>query len=160
MAPFTFTEPKEKDDLRKRLIEGVYESDFVKHVCLFPHLASHLMLTVHPQLYADKPENALLPWIKTVEVLSVERPSETTARVVYRFKVLREYLNPSNTLHGGMSGGLYDTATSWMLRVIGKPGFWMNAGVSRSLNITFLRPAAEGEVLLMDCEVSLAVLLV
>jgi acyl-coenzyme A thioesterase 13 len=100
----------------------------------------------------------LLPWLKSVEIVSVERTSETTGRAVYRFKVQHEYLNPTMTLHGGLSSGMYDTATTWVLDVIRKPGFWLNMGTSRSLNITFLRPAAEGEVLLMDCEVGLTLL--
>ena len=99
----------------------------------------------------------MLPWLNSVEIVSVERTSETTGRAVYRFPVLREYLNPTMTLHGGLSGGIFDTGTTWVLDVIRKPGFWMSFGTSRSLNLTFLRPAVEGEMLLMDCEVSVAI---
>ena len=88
-----------------------------------------------------------------MEVVEIEKMSETTGRMVYRFPVLREYLNPTMTLHGGLSAGFYDTATSWLLDVIRKPGFWFHFGVSRSMNITFLRPAAEGEMLKMEAEV-------
>jgi len=102
----------------------------------------------------DTTRNSNLTWLKAVEVVSVERTSETTGRIVYRFPVQREYLNPGMTLHGGMSAGMFDTATTWVLDVIRKPGFWMSFGTSRSLNVTFIRPAVEGEMLSMDCEVS------
>lgn len=95
----------------------------------------------------------MLPWLRIVEIVEVERTSDTTGRIVYRFPVQREYLNPTMTLHGGLSGGFFDTATTWVLDVIRKPGFWMNFGTSRSLNITFLRPAVEGEMLRMETEV-------
>ena len=108
-----------------------------------------------PQLANDKTRNSNLTWLKAVEVVSVERTSETTGRIVFRFPVQREYLNPGMTLHGGMSAGMFDTATTWVLDLIRKPGFWMSFGTSRSLNLTFIRPAMEGETLLMDCEVSL-----
>lgn len=84
----------------------------------------------------------------------MEKLSDTTARAVYRFPVLREYLNPAMNLHGGMSAGFFDTATTWTLTPIRKPGFWMQFGTTRSLNVTFLRPAAEGEMLRLECEVS------
>ena len=65
----------------------------------------------------------MLPWQEIVEVVEVERNSETTARIVYRFPVQWEYLNPTMTLHGGFSAGLFDMATTWTLDVIQKPGF-------------------------------------
>jgi acyl-coenzyme A thioesterase 13 len=109
------------------------------------------------QLNKDEPRNALLTWLNTVEIVSVERISETTGRAVYRFPVQRQYLNPTMTLHGGLSSAMFDAATTWVLDVIRKPGFWMMFGTSRNLNMTFLRPAVEGEMLLMDCEVSVVV---
>ena len=106
-----------------------------------------------PQLENDKTKHANLPWLRTVEVLSAERLSETTGRMMFRFPVQREYLNPARTLHGGLSASFFDTATTWVLDIIRKPGFWMNFGTSRSLNLTFLRPAMEGEMLIMETEV-------
>ncbi len=98
----------------------------------------------------------MLSWLKSVEIVSIERKSDTTGRAVYRFPVQREHLNPGMTLHGGLSAAMYDAGTSWLLDMIRKPGFWMSFGTSRSLNVTFIRPAVEGEMLLMESEVSLA----
>lgn len=48
---------------------------------------------------------------------------------------------------------MFDMCTSTALLAIGTRNFWINGGVSRSLNVTFLRPAPEGEDCLMECEV-------
>ena len=43
--------------------------------------------------------------------------------------------------------------TSTALLSLGSTDFWINAGVSRTLNVTFLRPAPEGEACLLECEI-------
>lgn len=82
------------------------------------------------------------------------KTSNTTARVTYRFAVQRTYLNPGGTLQGGMAASMFDNGTSIMLQMIRRRDFWWYFGTTRTLNVTYLRPAAEGEVLLMECEVS------
>ena len=59
------------------------------------------------------------------------------------------------TLHGGQQAAFYDIATSCTLFLIRRPGFWHSAGTSRSLTVTYLRPAFVDERLLMECHVSL-----
>ena len=95
-----------------------------------------------------------MPWLKAVEIVEAEKTSETTARVLYRFPVQRAYLNPAMTLHGGQMAAIYDIATSWLLALIRKPGFWQQFGISSSLSVKYMRPAMEGEVLLLETEVS------
>ena len=34
-----------------------------------------------------------------------------------------------------------------------RPGFWSYLGVSRTLNVTYLRPAPEGSTVLVECEI-------
>jgi len=36
---------------------------------------------------------------------------------------------------------------------IARPGFWLFAGVTRTLNVTYLRPVPQGEEILIECEV-------
>lgn len=111
--------------------------------------------------------------LKEVKVLS---PNATL--ITFAFKVARWYCNGSGTytdvyapihpsqtctdpyildyqgnLHGGAQSGIYDFCTSVALQSIGKRDFWINGGVSRTLNVTYLRPAPEGEDLLLDCEI-------
>lgn len=39
------------------------------------------------------------------------------------------------------------------MMIVAKPGFWMFLGVSRSLNVTYVRPAPADEPVLIECEV-------
>ena len=39
------------------------------------------------------------------------------------------------------------------MQAIGKEDFWVNGGVSRVLSVTYVRPAPEGEAMLVECEV-------
>lgn len=98
--------------------------------------------------------NANLSFINAVKVIEAEKTSPTNARIVYKVPVLREYLNPSMTLHGGQQAAFYDIGTSWLLYLVRRPGFWTNAGTSRSLTVTYLRPAVQGDDVMMECEVS------
>lgn len=81
----------------------------------------------------------------------MKRTSPTTAVVTFTFKVDRFYCNGSGNLQGGFQATLFDICTSIALQSLGKQDFWINGGVSRALNVTFLRPAPEGEELLCDC---------
>lgn len=48
---------------------------------------------------------------------------------------------------------MYDLCTTLTMMAIGTRDFWLNGGVSRTLNVTYLRPAAEGTLLELETEV-------
>lgn len=77
----------------------------------------------------------------------------TTTRVIFELDVAEFFANPAGTLHGGAQAAIYDMCTSMALAPASKPGFWMSH-VSRVLSVTYLRPAALGETLIVECEVS------
>ncbi|KAK4945369.1 hypothetical protein LTR66_006042 [Elasticomyces elasticus] len=87
----------------------------------------------------------------TLEEATVLTP--TTARLVAKLKVDSSYCNPLNSLHGGAQALIYDMLTTTTLAPISRPGFWSYGGVSRTLTVTYLRPAAEGETIVVECEV-------
>lgn len=59
------------------------------------------------------------------------------------------------TLHAGATSAFFECATTWTLYPIARaPDFWASLGICRTIAFTYLRPAVEGEVLLMECEVS------
>ncbi|KJY01927.1 thioesterase family protein [Zymoseptoria brevis] len=88
-------------------------------------------------------KNFLLPWLNIVETMS---------RATFRFPVQPEFLNPMGTLHAGATSAFFECATTWALFPIAKPGFWKSLGICRTISFTYLRPAVQGEVLLMECE--------
>lgn len=73
-------------------------------------------------------------------------------RVVFSFTVRPENCNASGNLHGGCTATLFDFATSMPLTFVNKPGFWLQLGVSRTLNVSYLRPIPCGSKILIDCE--------
>lgn len=80
-------------------------------------------------------------------------PTPKTMVVTFAFKVDRYYCNASGNMHGGAQAAVFDYLTSVAMQGIGKPDFWINGGVSRTLTVTYLRPAPEGEDLLLECEI-------
>lgn len=82
-----------------------------------------------------------------------KQTSPTTSVATFRFRVDRFYCNAGGNLHGAAQSLIYDHLTSLAVQAIGQPGGWITPGVSRSLNVTYLRPAPEGTICLCECEV-------
>ncbi|USW50043.1 Putative Thioesterase domain, HotDog domain superfamily, acyl-coenzyme A thioesterase 13 [Septoria linicola] len=97
-------------------------------------------------------QNFLLPWLDIVEITEAEKISDKMCRATFRFTVQPEFLNPMGTLHAGATSAMFECATTWALWPVAKPGFWQNLGLCRTINFVYLRPAVQGEVLLMECE--------
>ncbi|EFR00018.1 thioesterase [Nannizzia gypsea CBS 118893] len=72
------------------------------------------------------------------------------ARVTFIATVAPEMCNGLGNLHGGCATTLIDVTSSALLFALG--GHFSAGGVSRSLNITFLRPAPEGTEISINCE--------
>ncbi|KAF2160370.1 hypothetical protein M409DRAFT_70525 [Zasmidium cellare ATCC 36951] len=87
---------------------------------------------------------------------SFKQTSPTTSTVTFRFTVTRFYCNAGGGLHGAAQSLIYDHLTSLAIQAVGQPGGWLVPGVSRSLNVTYLRPAPEGTICLCECEVMAA----
>lgn len=52
-----------------------------------------------------------------MEIVEAEQNSPSTSRIVYRFPVVPEYLNPAGGIHGGAVATIFDITTSWLLFV-------------------------------------------
>lgn len=84
---------------------------------------------------------------------SVEVLSKNTARVVFELDSSAYWSNAGGNVHGGAQAAIFDIVTTLALAPIARPGYWMYAGVSRTLNVTYLRPGPVGEKILIEAEV-------
>lgn len=89
-----------------------------------------------------------------LRLLKAEQTSPTTGRVVFELQNPSYWSNWSNNMHGGAQASILDYVTSTALVTIARKDFWYSAGVSRTINMTYLRPAPVGETLLAEGEVS------
>jgi acyl-coenzyme A thioesterase 13 len=74
-------------------------------------------------------------------------------RVTFSFTVQPDHCNRLGNLHGGAAATLFDFSTTMAILLVNKPDFWVYLGVSRTLNVTYLRPIPHGEEVLIENEV-------
>lgn len=86
-------------------------------------------------------------------LLTAERLSPTTATCTFEYNAAEHWTQPNGNTHGGAQATIYDICTTLVLAVINQPGFFGALGVTRSLNVTYLKPVPMGETYLVECEV-------
>ncbi|KAK6431706.1 hypothetical protein LTR95_012127 [Oleoguttula sp. CCFEE 5521] len=92
---------------------------------------------------------------KDVTLRSITKTPEGLTLVTYAFPVSEFHCNMSGNMHGGFQSTAFDMLTSLAIMANLEPGNpFMDGGVSRTLNVTYLRPAPLGEMLVMECEVT------
>ncbi|RSL40183.1 hypothetical protein CEP53_013537 [Fusarium sp. AF-6] len=93
--------------------------------------------------------NTLIPHLSLVSV-NAEGPHPSC---VFSYTVQPDNCNRLRNLHGGCAATLFDWCTTLPLALVARPGFWQGMGVSRTLNVTYMRPVPVGEEVLIDCEI-------
>ncbi|EEA21035.1 hypothetical protein TMatcc_001041 [Talaromyces marneffei ATCC 18224] len=76
------------------------------------------------------------------------------ARATFRLFVTPAMTNALNNLHGGCAATIIDILTVIPVMAVGKPGVFQYGGVSRNLNVTYLRPVPVHTEIRVVCEVT------
>ncbi|KAK7512391.1 HotDog domain-containing protein [Phyllosticta citriasiana] len=72
----------------------------------------------------------------------------------YELTVSKEFSNLNDVMHGGAYGVVFDMATTSALNPLARPGFYFfMGGVTRVLNISYLRGVPIGTVVLLSSKV-------
>ncbi|PNY28770.1 Acyl-coenzyme A thioesterase 13 [Tolypocladium capitatum] len=93
--------------------------------------------------------NALFPYL-AVQSTSSALPHPS---VTFTYTVQPDHCNRLLNLHGGAAATLFDFCTTMPLALINRPGFWQHLGVTRTLNVTYMRPARSGEEVIIECHI-------
>lgn len=92
---------------------------------------------------------ALVPYLK----LESTNPTGPHPSCTFTYTVQPDNCNRLQNLHGGCAATLFDFCTTLPLCLINKPGYWQYMGVTRTLNVTYMRPVPAGEEVLIECEI-------
>ncbi|KAL4957154.1 HotDog domain-containing protein [Aspergillus filifer] len=75
-----------------------------------------------------------------------------TPQISFEMTIAPKHCNYLGNLHGGCAATLFDALSSMILLAMSKPGFFQLGGVSRHLNVTYLRPVGEGEKIRLNAK--------
>lgn len=106
--------------------------------------------------YADSmpPENVDGSFIRQAVLTSLSVETDTNnAKATYSIVVppLCSNNRVTKNMHGGAVATFFDNATS--MAVFACKNAWEDSGVTRSLSVTYFRPAVEGEEIVIESEV-------
>lgn len=73
-------------------------------------------------------------------------------KCTFSYTVVQENLNSMGNMHGGCTASIFDWCTTMPVCMVNTPDFWWYLGVSRTLNVTYLKPIPVGDSILIECE--------
>ncbi|KAH9210737.1 putative acyl-coenzyme A thioesterase 13 [Leptodontidium sp. 2 PMI_412] len=91
--------------------------------------------------------------VESAEVTKTNYASTPTAKTTFSILVTANLQNPRGNMHGGAQALLVDMCTTMAVAPLSSEEFWHFGGLTRTLNVTCLKPIPGGEVVYIDCEV-------
>ncbi|KAL3488688.1 HotDog domain-containing protein [Aspergillus germanicus] len=76
--------------------------------------------------------------------LTFESATQSPPQVNYLLTIAPKHCNMLGNLHGGCAATLFDVLSSMILIGVSKPGLFAYGGVSRHLDVTYIRPVPVG----------------
>lgn len=91
--------------------------------------------------------------MRTMRVVSAtaHTTGSEQAHCIFHLEILPGFCNPMGNMHGGAVALLADMATSMATAPISQPGWWEFGGVSRTLQVTYLKPVVKGTTVEVEC---------
>ncbi|KAH8659156.1 HotDog domain-containing protein [Tricladium varicosporioides] len=113
------------------------------------------MTRVNALFFGSMPKDDYQGWGASLihQDLTLLSADTNPGRTTFRYVVQPSHCNRLGNLHGGCAATLFDVCTTSALAPIAKEGYWAYAGVTRTLNVTYIRPAPVGESVLIESEV-------
>ncbi|KAF1984266.1 Thioesterase/thiol ester dehydrase-isomerase [Aulographum hederae CBS 113979] len=103
------------------------------------------------EMFPGRFDSTIKPYLK-LKSASVDPSDPSLARLIYTLHIHPSLCNGGANLHGGAVALIFDMCTSMAIGCVAREGFWDSGHVSRSLNCTYLRPAAEGTDVSVEVE--------
>ena len=92
--------------------------------------------------------------MQKTKVISAKKSSPTSTgaetHVVLEIEIVPEMCNSMGNAHGGFVATLADNTTTMAAAPLSETGFWDFGGVSRTLNVTYLRPMPKGCIVVSE----------
>ncbi|KAL2831907.1 HotDog domain-containing protein [Aspergillus pseudoustus] len=85
--------------------------------------------------------------------LTFESATLNPPQVSYLLTVAPKHCNMLGNLHGGCAATLFDVLSSMILIGVSKPGLFSYGGVSRHLDVTYIRPVPAGKTVRLTSRV-------
>ena len=126
------------------MIDAYRETDF--DLSVDERVRAYLLTVVSDPEYNGFDTNP----VRAVDFIEANVANKTTR---YRFRVLDWMCNKDGNIHGGAASTMFDNLSSTALFTVGRPGFWDNLGVSRSLSVVFHRPLPLNTTVELTCRV-------
>lgn len=89
--------------------------------------------------------------MRVVSATKTSSENGMESQAVFECDVVPGLCNSTGNMHGGAVATLVDNTTTAAQAALAEPDYWQFGGVSRTLNVTYLRPLQGGTTVTIEC---------